>query len=243
VTKKKSPVHVDSDRERILTNIAGYLASELASLQALPIVKNYMNGPHSMTRIRADWFRDDLQKGDLVLCATSIGRQQHPWLVSFVEADYRRGQEQCLLRAIGTDSTCNYGNESFTRITGIPESLLWEGKKRQFEVKLKKAFRQFDMYIHRFRGLEFPTDGMAHVFIGEIWGGLAKKTKPYCITVTFTPKTTVKAIVSALKDQGLGTREFETDDGAYDGPMQGLTSFTRESLVKSLEADGFQLKD
>jgi hypothetical protein len=235
-----------TDRERILVNIAAMLASELDTLQRLPAVQQYINSPHSLSRVRAEWDlfnRKPTNKGDLVVCQSSVYRQQNPWLISFVEGPHGKGDESGLrLRAIGKKETCDYGNESFIRITGIPERFLWEGDKHAFSVKLSKALRKLNSYGHRFRGLKFKDDKTALVYIGEVWGGLGRKTKPYCITITFNKRATIKEIVAAMKDGGFGTREFEMDDGTYDGPMQGCATITRSDLIGTLDAAGIELK-
>lgn len=237
----------DSDRARILVNIVSMLAHEVEYYQrSLAVRQHEAEYPDSARSIRTNWDcigRPEYKKGDLVVCFTSSGRQQNPWLVSFVEANGCKDDSRgLLLRAIGTDNLCDYSNESFIRITGIPERLLWEGDKRQFSLKLNKALRKLDNYIHVFRGLEFPEPNIAKVYIGERWGGLNKKTKPYTIEIPFAKRTSIKAIITALEAGGFGTREFEIDDGSYEGPMQGLTTITRTDLVKSLQAEGIAIK-
>lgn len=236
----------DTDRERILMNIAAQLAAEVSYLQSLPGVRERLDNPHSLSRVRVSerWLeKTEYQKGELVGCSTSIGRQQNKWLISFVEGKHKNDPSGLLLRAVGTDDTCDYGNESFMRITGIPERFLWEGDKHQFSLKLQKALRNFDSYGHRFRGLEFPESGIAHVFIGEVFGGIGRDTKPYRIDIKFDKKTTIKSVMKQMETQGFGTREFELNDGKYEGPMQGLGKITRDDLVGALNASGIQLKD
>lgn len=237
----------DSDRARILINVVSMLAHEVEYYQRLPVVQQHeAQWPDSARNIRAKWDcmgRPQYEKGDLVVCFTSSGRQQNPWLISFVEADGCKDDPRgLLLRAIGTDKLCDYSNESFIRITGIPERLLWEGDKRQFSLKLNKALRKIDNYIHVFRGLEFPEPNRAKVYIGERRGGLNQNTKPYIIEIPFTKRMSVKAVIVALEAGGFGTREFELDDGTYQGPMQGLAVITRPALVKSLQAEGVAIK-
>lgn len=236
----------DNDRERILCNIAAMLAHELSMLQNLPAVQQYMQNKHSSAEILCshDFFhKQPHKKGELVVCWTSTGRQQNPFLISLVEEQgIANDPNGLLLRAIGTDQLSSYGNESFIRIVGIPERLLWEGIKREFSVKLSKALSKLDTYIHRFRGLEFASDDTATVWFGEIWGGLSKKTKPYSITVKFTKKTTIKAIIQQLEEQGFGKREFEAEDGKDDAPFGNPKAITRADLVGSLSAAGIELK-
>lgn len=225
-----------SDRERILMNIASMLAQELCSLQLLPSVREYMNNPNSMSYIRVESgyaTKPKYEKGDLVLCQTSVGRNQNPWLISFVEGPSTTDSSGLLLRSIGGSGTCNYGNESFARIVGIPERLLWEGDKQRFAEKLAKALRKLDTYIHRYRGLSFAEDGQADVTFGEIWGGLSKKSKPYTLRVVYTRKTTIKSIIAQLEEQGFGTRKFELEDGE---PTQFMNPqpITRTTLIAAL---------
>ncbi len=241
----------DSDRERILVNIASLLAHELAHLQGLPEVQRYMANPHSLSLILCESGfvrRPQFKKGDLAVCQTSLIRQQNPYLVSFVEETTSKNDASgMVLRAIGTDQLCDYGNEAFIKISGIPERLLWEGEKHEFAAKLSKAFRKLDDYTHRFRGLEFDAtdDHLANVFVGDVFGGSLgdKKSRPYKMTLRFNKRTSVAAIIREMKAQGYGTRKFELDDGSYEGPMQGCSTFTRDSLKAGLEAVGIQLKE
>lgn len=232
-----------TDRERILVNIAASLAHEVEYYQRLHVVQEHERcWPDSARTIRTEWGclgRPAYRKGDLVVCFTSTGRQQNPWLVSFVEADGCKHDPQgLLLRAIGTNNLCDYSNESFIRITGIPARLLWEGDHYQFSLKLHRALSKLDNYVHVFRGLEFPEPDLALVYIGERWGGIKNPTKPYTIEIRISRRMTIKAIVNALEAGGFGTREFELDDGTYQGPMQGLAVITRDDVVQTLRAAG-----
>jgi hypothetical protein len=234
------PTDEMTDRERILMNIAAMLASELYHLQFLPAVREYIADPNSLSRVVVD-MADKLHKGDLVVCNTSVARQENPWIVSKVELDRCDKYGPCLLRSIGTNDTCNYDNESFLKIVGIPERMLWEGAQRRFQQKVAKAVRKLDTYIHRFRGIEFVSEGSANLWFGECFGGLAKPTKPYAIKIEFTDKTTIKAIIQQLKDGGHGTRAFEPDDGTPSGPFHNPRPITREMLVGHLASAGIQI--
>ena len=242
----KQNINAMTDRERILVNIAAELAHEVEYYQRLPVVQEHeRRWPDNARSIRTKWDcigRPQYQKGDLVVCFTSTGRQQNPWLISFVEANGCKHDDRgLLLRAIGTDKLCDYSNESFIRITGIPARLLWEGDQHQFSLKLHKALRKLDNYLHVFRGLEFPEPDRAVVYIGERWGGLGKTTKPYTIEIQFTKRTSIKTIVATLESNGFGTREFEPDDGTYEGPMQGLAVIKRADVVQTLQAAGVDI--
>ena len=233
-----------NDRERILMNIACYLAKEVAVLHRLPAVQQYKKNEHALSYVNTESrFLEEFQlrKGDLVLCETSAGRQENPFLISFVENEiYVRDERGPLLRSPGTDELSYYGNESFMRITGIPERLLWSGERQKFNKKLQKALAKLDTYFHRFRGLEFVKDGEALVWFGEIFGGLGKPSKPYSIRILYDKRTTIKGIIFELEAQGFGTREFEREDGSettYGNPKP----ITRESLVGTLKSAGVEI--
>jgi hypothetical protein len=201
-----------TDRERILTNIAALLAEEVCRLQRIPAVREQLANPRCLGHIRVEdpYERPAFKKGDLVLCQTSTGLQQNPFLVSFVEADGNKNDPRGLvLRAIGTNQLCDYSNENFCKITGIQGRFLFEGAQREFSVKLHKALRKIGSYNHRFREVSFPEDWVAEVRIGEPFGGLNKPTKDYLIRIPFTKRMAIKAIVAQLVEQGYGTREFE----------------------------------
>ena len=215
--KKPDQIEPMTDRERILMNIAATLACELSTLQRLPAVQEYLSNPHSLSSVHAEenLFERPYIKGDLVVCATSARRRQNPWIVSFVEeVDIPNDPRGLCLRAIGRKELCNYGNESFIRITGIPERLMYEGAQQRFVEKLSKALVcNPDSYGHRYRGVKFPDDRTAVVSIGQVFGGFGSdRTKPYTITIPFTAKTSIKAISAALLKGGLGTRKFEPED-------------------------------
>jgi hypothetical protein len=223
-----------TDRERVLTNIAAHLASALYSLQLNPAVRAVMDRPGSYHDVRTEgcaFSLPPLTKGDLVLCLTSSGIKQNPFLVSYVEeVGLPHDPRGLVLRAIGTEQTCNYSNESFVKITGIPDKFLWEGEKQSFVTKLHKALRKCnsyancDSYGHRYRTVKFPEDGIAEVIIGECFGGLARPSKPYTIRIPYTKRTTIKFICQQLTEQGYGSRKFELEEvkepelsGIYEG--------------------------
>jgi hypothetical protein len=240
----------DNDRERILCNIAAQLAYELSKLQSHPIVQEHFRRFPDYPGIlchREVYREKPFKKGELAVASGSSLYQQNPWLIAFVEGPHKGGDPNGLsVRAIGTDQICNYGNESFIRITGIDEKFLWEGPKREFAVKLQKTMKQMDCFLHRFRGLTFPLDGVADVYIGEYHGGTLRTkngSKPYVIHVKYNKKTTLKSIRSQMEEQGFGKREFEDDDGKDDGaPFGNPKAITRADLVGSLSAAGIELK-
>jgi hypothetical protein len=238
--KKTESIEPMSDRERILMNIAATLACELSTLQRLPAVQEYLSSPYSLSSVRAEenLFERPYVKGDLVVCATSARRRQNPWIISFVEeVGIPNDPRGLCLRAIGRGELCNYGNESFIKITGIPERLMYEGAQQRFVEKLGRALQcNPDSYSHRYQGVKFTDDYTAVVSIGEVFGGIdpAHRSKPYLITIPFTARTSIKMITAALLAGGLGTRKFEPEDESPVTPHP----VTKRHLVDFLETSG-----
>ncbi len=239
----------DNDRERILCNIAAQLAYELSKLQSHPIMQEHYRKYPEASRIfcHHEFFHETpFKKGELAVASGSSLFQQNPWLIGFVEGQGIPHEPNGLvLRAIGTNDTCNYGNESFIRITGIQEKFLWEGEKRKFSEKLHKAMSKMDCFLHRFRGLTFPSDGVADLYIGEYHGGALRTkngSKPYIIHLHYDKRTTLKSITAQMEEQGFGTRQFEDNDGKDDMPFGNPQAITRSSLIGSLKAAGIELK-
>jgi hypothetical protein len=240
----------DNDRERILCNIASHLAYELSKLQSLPIVQDHFRRFPDYPSILCQhefWNKTPFVKGELAVASGSSMFQQNPFLCAFVEEQgIPNDPHGLLVRAIGTKELCTYGNESFIRITGIDEKFLWEGEKRAFAVKLQKAMKKMDCFIHRFRGLKFASDTVADVYIGEYHGGILRTkngSKPYVLHITFNKKTTLKGITSQMEEQGFGKREFEEVDGKEDEmPFGNPQAITREGLVGALGVAGIELR-
>ena len=250
---RSEPKSDQTDRERILVNIAAHLAEELYSLRLfVPDVDRYYTSSRCMSPITvtggfgSEPSKKPFKKGALVVCNTACRiHTNDPYLVSFVESNgIKNDPNGLVLRAIGSEKMCNYGNENFLEVVGIPEKFLWEGPRWKFATKLYAALRQLndlkehvklDTYGHRYRGLEFVDDSSAQVWVGECFGGLGVKTKPYSITVTFNSKTTVKGIVQQLKNGGYGSRLFEPEDGKSDAPFGNPQSITRSDLIDTLD--------
>lgn len=203
-----SKIPKQTDRERILTVVAGMLALELASRRSFDHTRM-----EPCSTVHVEWFSKDLKKGDLVVCMTSVGRNETPWNVSFVEEKGIPGDPNgALLRAIGTKNFCRFGNESFAKIVGIPEEFLWEGERYEFAAKVRKAFGRIDSYAHRFGGIEFSEEpGIAFVTVREVFEGTLRSEKgsePYVFTIRYDKKITIKEIVRQMKQQGFGIKEF-----------------------------------
>lgn len=205
----------DSDRERVLLNIAASLAGQLASIQATPYIASKMDEPNSMYgRIRAKWYCDDFKPGDLVVCG-SAGYKQNPWVLSeVIEVGIPNDPRGALLRAIGTNDLCSYGNESFTKLTGFYEPLLLEGVRYATWKKIHVAAARLGSYIHIVARIQFPAnrEGVAIVEVRERFGGHHNdglRSVNYEIEVKFGKRTSVSDIEKQLDSAGFEKRKFD----------------------------------
>jgi hypothetical protein len=116
----------------------------------------------------------------------------------------------CVIREIGSNRLCNYGNEKFTRIVGMHTSQLLEGQEYIFQQKVVRAFRKGHEYMYRFGGVDFEQH-YATIWIREAFGGfdLKNPSKPFSFSMAWNSKTSVKRILEAMRENGYGTREFE----------------------------------
>lgn len=149
-----------------------------------------------------------IKPGDLVVCITS---GIHPWTVGIAASEYDPHAGGLKVREIGSNRICDVSNDSFYRITGIHPDTFWTYDQNEFVGKVKKAYRKLSDWGHRYRGVEFDGE-TARIVIGEVHNGaMGPVTKPYYITLPWSPKTTIKAIVAAMEAQGYGTNTFEID--------------------------------
>lgn len=199
-----------NDKERILMTILErlYLTQSLC-LKGYEekMFSDSMNG-HEYVHFGA---YDDrpVQKGDLVMAQTGpVNDWKIAWVHQVVSSD------TCVLREIGSNRLCTWSNERFCRIVGLHESLLLEGEEYLFERKVIKAFHKGDKYIYRFGGVDFLDNGIATIWIREVFGGMLsdkKGTKPFSFDMKWSPKTSIKSILKNMIDNGYGTRKFEQD--------------------------------
>lgn len=152
----------------------------------------------------APWVDEkDIRPGELVLARTG---GISDFKIGFVVS--RLGYGRFLIREIGSNRTCDYDNERFVPIRGLTPTQLLEGDKYLFYLKVHKAFARGDDFWHRYGGVDIE-DGQATIWVRERYSGLKNPTKPYPVTMTWTPKTSIKAILEALRAGGYGTRQFE----------------------------------
>lgn len=150
--------------------------------------------------------REYLEPGDLVIAGTSW--QPHRFSVGFVVEV--TGYASILIREIGTNELCNYGNESFTKVVGLGEET-FEKNEYQFKLKVLKAFRRLDGYWHLYGGLNFANKGHATLLVRERFGGFTRNQEsiPYEIKLMWNKCTTIKEIARQMSEQGYGKRKFE----------------------------------
>jgi hypothetical protein len=83
--------------------------------------------------------------GDLVLTYTSIGGRANKWNISLVHE--KSGHNSCVLRDVFTGELCNYGNEDFKKIPGIPFHLLLPDDQYALWVQFSVACQEVDDYF------------------------------------------------------------------------------------------------
>ena len=198
-----------NDKERILTEVISSLRSTitLCNRPAWTSEPYKTDGGGYYVHF-APW--KEPERGDLVLCETgSISDFKVGFVHQVVSFD------RCIIREIGSNNLCDYGNEKFTPIVGMSEIDLLEGDKYEFYQKVLKAFRRGDEFWHRFGGLHFDGD-IAIIWIRERYSGYLqdreKGTEPYPVKMQWTKSTTIKAILQSMIDAGYGKRGFKPPD-------------------------------
>ncbi len=179
-----------TDKERILMLLVQRILS--AALYAPEKVREWM---HNQPGIITHDPERELKVGDLVVASTSF--EANDFLVGFVhEPPDHNGT--VVIREIGSNRLCNYGNEMFLR---IPKDLLgeevYEGLQYQTVLKVRKAFAKAAYpYTVRYAGCEF-TDHFVlikgrKVFSNEI---------VVSFSIPYTSKTSIKSIVQRINEE------------------------------------------
>ena len=189
-----------TDRERILLKVI----DRLSGTQLLARGRNYY--PHDFPDglVHFAYYKDP-EPGDLVLAKTGgVGR----WKVGFYHQ--KLDGSRALIREIGSDALCDYGNESFLPIVGLSPTDLLEGERYKIYLKVLGAFRKGDEYVYRFGGLDFEGEEII-IWVREVFGGFGKDSKPFSIRMKWNKRTSVKAILEAMRQGGYGTRSFRPE--------------------------------
>jgi hypothetical protein len=193
-----------SDRERILMVIIDQLSTTQTLARPSRMAwssDEYKDHSGSYHYVHfAPW--KEPSPGDLVLAQSGhVSRWKVGWYVE-------KQSDGALIREIGSDKLCNYGNESFRPIVGLENDLrLLEGDRYQFLIKVYKAFARGDEYIYRFGGLRFDAND-AVITIREVFGGLGKPSVPFEARIQWAKRTSVAAILKVMREAGYGTRDF-----------------------------------
>lgn len=186
-----------SDKERILICLVNRI---------------YCKALHGSPVERREWLdmqpgllsgKNPLQPGDLVTAFTSIVPNE--WMVGFV---HEVKEDYVVIREIGSDRLCNYGNETFLRIDkNILGYEILEGVQYQIYNKVKKAFTEASFsYTFRFKDLSFQGDTC------RVEGRRAFQNETaFQIEFCYDSETTIESIVELLN---------KAENSAIDSPSE-----------------------
>lgn len=199
--------HKLTDRERILTTV---IREMHATMMLCPEGNMHREGSYT----RGDWrtfvhfahYREPV-KGDLVMGNT--GRIDQ-WKIAFYEAKGDPSIAAHVVRDIDTGQLCDYANESFVPIVGLNPIDLLVGDERDFYEKVLAAFARGDEHQYRYGGVRIEGR-RATITVRERFGGFGQPSMPFDISMEWTPKTTIKAILQAMRDSGYGTKSFRPE--------------------------------
>lgn len=211
----KTPKPTLTDRERILTEVIRGLASTqclrpraAGQWSSEPYKRDY--GDNSYHVHFAPWLEKELKKGDLVIGKTG---GIHEYTIGFYVAPLSSDLGGAVIREIGSERLCDYTNEMFEPIVGLTPIQLLEGERYQVYQKVLKAFRKGSEWSYRFSSVDFHDDSTLTIWVREAFGGrLGHKnvnSLPFAVKIPWSKKTNVKAILTAMREQGYGTRKFE----------------------------------
>lgn len=197
-----------TDRERILTTLVDRLRTTmlLRPNGRVHDADSFSDGSGGHY-VHFAYYRKPV-KGDLVIGKT--GRIDQ-WKVGFYEEHKDPSMGLHVIRDINTGQLCDYGNEEFVAIVGMdPTALLVRDERCVFE-KVLAAFAEGDEYLYRYGGFRFDDAGRAVVRVRERHGGFGRPSVPFEIVIDWTPKTTIKAILAAMRAGGYGTKSFRPE--------------------------------
>lgn len=137
----------------------------------------------------------ELKAGDLVVASTSF--EANDFLVGFVQEPPDHNGT-VVIREIGSDRLCNYGNEMFMRIDKdlLGEQIL-EGIQYQTMVKVRKAFAKAAYpYTVRYAGCVF-TDHFVLITGRKVFSN----ETVVCFSIPYNSKTSIKSIVQRINEE------------------------------------------
>lgn len=204
-----------TDKERILTAIIQRMSMAVAGSSKLIYFGSDIVAPDDENRFRIHrqpLFSESvnhLTPGDLVIAETSPRPSE--FSVGFVHQVI--DSSRILIREIGSNRICDYGNETFSKIVNLGEEI-FEKDQYRLRVKVFKAFRRIDHFWHYYGGLSFGEKGKALLTVREKFGGMRQKSIPYTIELTWHKRTPIKEVVRQMLEQGFGKREFDKKEKA-----------------------------
>lgn len=230
-----------TDRDRVMMNIAvetaGSVFDQMTCLKGGWTLRTRFGdpAPQFVPLSLAQKLHVPLTEGDIVRCCTN---PHHPWgiaeMVEYVEHD------TSLLREIGGTRLCNMSNERYDVLRFMSPHLLYTGKKYQLYLWAYKAFHERYNpdadYLKRCGGIEFKGDQMHIWSRPHVWAQFNKDgqhRQPRRFTLTWGPKTRLKDVITAMRDQGFAL-PFDTGPEEPTQGMAGCARFTRQSLVEAL---------
>lgn len=207
-----------TDRERILSHvIAGLATTSVLCRRGDTFTEgSFDHGLGGIPYVHFARYRKPV-KGDLVLGSTGFVHGAHEYSIGFYVEPLDSSMGGAVIREIGSQRLCNYSNEEFVPIVGLYRENLFEGHEYIMSQKIKAAFAKGREYWYRYGSVEFSeNDGVKKVkiWVREAFGGMDRKkeSQPFAIEMEWTPKTSMKAILAAMRAGGYGTRKFEYVD-------------------------------
>ncbi len=131
-------------REQLYSYIIGRMMFE-STWYVDESLKRKLGGHKTYEEAEADFhLANNVKKGDIVICSTSICRQSHVFLIGrLLEYDYGG---KSVIQDVITGDLCDYGNESFTAIRNIPSHLLLTDKQYKFWKTFCNSCYKVDSY-------------------------------------------------------------------------------------------------
>lgn len=196
-----------SDRERILTKLVSSLSTTMllrpnGSVHDADSFSDGSGGHY----VHFAYYRTPVA-GDLVIGKT--GRIDQ-WKVGFYVEHKDPAMGLHVIRDLNSGQLCNYGNEEFVPIVGLHYTDTLVGEERRLYEKVLQAFDRGDEYMYRYGGIKIDG-GRAVIGVRERHGGVGQPSVPFEIEIEWTPKTTIKAILAAMRAGGYGTKSFRPE--------------------------------
>ena len=195
------PMFELTDRENVLMHIiTGLLSTSILG----PGARESHNPVAFKDNLHFAWYKQPAV-GDLVIGHTGCNGK---WKIAYYAGPHPTDRGGAIVKDIVTGELCNYGNESFIPIVGLHESQLYCGIQREMQAKVRRAFGRGDEYLYRFGGLKFEGNEV-EITIRPAFGGIIDRTVPFTVRMPLNKRTSVKAILKAMRDGGYGSRKFE----------------------------------